>query len=173
MDHLNTYGICDGKNIGVINVPYDKGAEKSIDNTYCRPAEANKIIELISEILTKNPSGNYTIGIIAYYRGQVEYIQKKLEETFGVEEDRIFCGTVDSYQGKEFDIVILSGVRCNTRGDIGFIRSEPSRINVSLSRARNLMLMVCDVDTYMNSSGNGFETFAKYFDYCRRVGYYE
>ena len=171
--HLNTYGVCNGKNIGVINVPYDKGAEKRIDNTYCRPAEADKIIKLISEILTRDPLGKYTIGVIAYYRGQVEYIQKKLEETFGDEEDRIICGTVDSYQGKEFDIVILSGVRCNTRGDIGFIKSEPSRINVSLSRARNLMLMVCDVDTYMNSSGNGFETFAKYFDYCRRVGYYE
>ena len=171
--HLNTYGICNGKNIGVINIPYDRGAEVLVGNTYCRPAEVDKIIQLISKILTENSSEKITIGVIAYYRGQVERIQKKLDEIFGEEEDRVFCGTVDSYQGKEFDIVILSGVRCNARGDIGFIRSEPSRINVSLSRARNLMLMVCDVNTYISSGGNGFEIFAKYFEYCKKVGYYE
>lgn len=172
--HLNTYGICDGKNIGFINVPFTEGAEEFKDSTYCRPAEARKILGLVSEILSKNSEENFTIGIIAYYRGQVELISKMVEDSFSEQDcDRISCGTVDSYQGKEFDIVILSGVRCNTGHEIGFIKTQPSRINVSLSRARNLMLMVCDVDTYMGSSNGRFDIFAKYFDYCRRVGYYE
>ena len=172
--HLNTYGICNGKNIGFIHVPFTEGAEIFTDNTFSRPAEAKKIIDIISEIFSKNPEENFTIGVIAYYRGQTELINKMIEDTFTEEDcDKISCGTVDSYQGKEFDIVLLSGVRCNTNGEIGFIRTEPSRINVSLSRARNLMLMVCDVDTYIGSSNEKFDTFAKYFDYCKRVGYYE
>ena len=172
--HLNTYGICNDKNIGYIDVPFNKGADEFIDNTYRRPAEAKKIIEIVNEILSKNPDGQFSMGIIAYYRGQVDLIQKMIDEAFTEEDcDRISCGTVDSYQGKEFDIVILSGVRCNPRHQIGFIKSEPSRINVSLSRARNLMLMVCDVDTYRGSGSGSFDIFARYFDYCDRVGYHE
>ncbi len=171
--HLNTYGICDGKNIGFINVPFTEGAEKFENSTYNRLAEAKKILEIVSEVLSKNNEETFTIGIIAYYRGQVELIQKMIEDSFGEQDcDRISCGTVDSYQGKEFDIVILSGVRCNTGHDIGFIKSQPSRINVSLSRAKCLMLMVCDVETYTGSSNGQFDTFTKYFDYCRKVGYY-
>ena len=45
------------------------------------------------------------------------------------------CNTVDSYQGKEFDIVIISGVRCNNyvtpAKSLGFIQYSPSRINVA------------------------------------------
>ena len=172
--HLNTYGICEGKNVGFIHVPFTEGTEEFVNNTYSRPAEAKRIIKIVSDIISKNPEGKFTIGIIAYYRGQTELISEMIEDTFTEEDcDRISCGTVDSYQGKEFDIVLLSGVRCNTNYEIGFIKSEPSRINVSLSRARNLMLMICDVDTYMGSSNGNFDIFAKYFDHCRKVGYYE
>lgn len=82
------------------------------------------------------------------------------------------CNTVDSYQGKEFDIVIVSGVRSNSYAtpekSLGFIQYSPSRINVSLSRAKKLLVVVADAGTYRKN-----EYFQKYLYYVEKEGYYE
>ena len=82
------------------------------------------------------------------------------------------CNTVDSYQGKEFDIVIISGVRCNNcvtpAKSLGFIHYSPSRINVSLSRAKKLLIVVADADTYRKN-----EYFQKFIYYVKKEGFYE
>ena len=59
--------------------------------------------------------------------------------------------TVDNYQGEESDVVIISLVRSNERGDIGFLK-EPQRVNVMLSRARNGMILLGNSSTLVTSS---------------------
>jgi hypothetical protein len=54
------------------------------------------------------------------------------------------CGT-DNYQGEEADVVLISLVRCNDAGSIGFLK-EPERVNVLLSRARHGMIIVSGED---------------------------
>ena len=58
--------------------------------------------------------------------------------------------TVDNYQGEESDIVVISLTRCNPSGNIGFL-SQPERLNVLLSRARNAMIMIGSADTFLKS----------------------
>lgn len=54
---------------------------------------------------------------------------------------RIMINTVDSFQGQEKDIIIVSTVRSNSKRDIGFMKDE-RRINVALTRSRHLMIVV-------------------------------
>ena len=72
---------------------------------------------------------------------------------------------------KEFDIVIISGTRSNTHADsrksLGFIDCSASRINVALSRARKVLVMVADADTYRRNSH-----FSNFIEYVKDEGYY-
>lgn len=57
---------------------------------------------------------------------------------------------IDNYQGEESDIVIASLTRSNNHGDIGFMKS-PERLNVLVSRARNCLIMIGNMETFMSS----------------------
>lgn len=60
----------------------------------------------------------------------------------------------DNYQGEESDIVVVSLTRSNSTGDIGFMVS-PERVNVLLSRARDGLIMIGNMHTFMNSRKGG------------------
>ncbi|KAK8013231.1 hypothetical protein PG991_009502 [Apiospora marii] len=62
----------------------------------------------------------------------------------------IRLSTIDNYQGEESDIVIASLTRGNEQGDIGFM-SSPERLNVLISRARNCLIMIGNMDTFTQS----------------------
>jgi hypothetical protein len=57
---------------------------------------------------------------------------------------------IDNYQGEESKIVIASLTRSNKKGDIGFM-AAPERVNVPLSRARNVLIMVGNSKTFISS----------------------
>ena len=61
-------------------------------------------------------------------------------------QERVMVNTVDSFQGQEKDIIIVSTVRANERKDIGFMKDE-RRVNVALTRSRHLMIVVGHGDT--------------------------
>ncbi|TEA18713.1 NFX1-type zinc finger-containing protein 1 [Colletotrichum sidae] len=63
---------------------------------------------------------------------------------------QIKLSTIDNYQGEESDIVIASMTRSNTRGDIGFMKA-PERLNVLCSRARECLILVGNMETFMGS----------------------
>ena len=175
-NRINDYNMFDKKNVVWINVPVYSGKERKAGESLEREAEANRIIGIVEDLVKKNPEKKLDIGIISFYKGQVNLIRSKLNESFpeGIINNRIedMCNTVDSYQGKEFDIVIVSGVRSNDYAtlekSLGFIQYSPSRINVSLSRAKKLLVVVADEDTYRKN-----EYFRKYIDYVKKEGYYE
>lgn len=172
VNNLNDYNMFNKKNVVWLNVKMFEGPEIRVDQSIARESETLRIISLIKDLVSKNPGRNLDIGIISFYKGQVKYIKQKLEENFPKSVlDNISCNTVDSYQGKEFDIVILSGVRSNTltspEKSLGFIHHSASRINVALSRARKLLIVVADADTYRKN-----EHFRHFIEYVKKEGYY-
>ena len=86
-----------------------------------------------------------------------ELVKEGLHEDVDIVVDRpiksnevegVRVSTVDNYQGEESDIVIISLVRSNKSGDIGFMK-EPQRVNVMLSRARNgYISLICQYPTH-------------------------
>jgi senataxin len=106
------------------------------------PIEAKYVITLCESIQKKNYK--YSIGIITPYQRQVQYIKELL--SLKKLCDNIEIGTVDSYQGREKDVIVLSCVRSNSSGAIGFLNNR-QRLNVSLTRAKYGMYIVCNVNT--------------------------
>jgi hypothetical protein len=84
---------------------------------------------------------------------------------------RELCETnicTDNYQGEESDIVIGSLTRSNESGDIGFM-AAPQRLNVLLSRARNCLVLVGNMATFMQSK-RGQDTWVPFFELLKREG---
>jgi hypothetical protein len=156
-----------------INIPNIKGDEKKQSGSTFRPIEAKEAIRRAKEILDSDPS--MSLGIITFYSRQVAVLFKEAEKLGMAEknesgdyiitkpyqktikaEERLRIGSVDAFQGKEFDVVILSLVRSNTiriknakdiRRKYGFLTSY-NRLNVAMSRAKKLLIAVGDEDMF-------------------------
>lgn len=115
--------------------------------------EALTVVEVVRAILTspgfleqvqsQETDNEPIIGIIAMYSDQRDLIRKKLEQAEWASglRDYFTVGTVDSYQGKENRIIVLSVVRNDTGEHVGFL-SEPERINVAMSRSKDRLVIV-------------------------------
>ncbi|KAK3343440.1 P-loop containing nucleoside triphosphate hydrolase protein [Lasiosphaeria hispida] len=77
--------------------------------------------------------------------------------------------TIDNYQGEESDIVIASLTRSNESGDIGFMFA-PERLNVLVTRARNCLVLIGNMDTFMRSK-KGRETWHPFFEFMKTHGH--
>ena len=156
-----------------INIPNIKGEEKKQNGSTFRPIEAKETIRRAKEILDTDPS--ISVGIITFYSRQVTELFTEAEKTGMTEknesgdyiitkpyqktikaEERFRIGSVDAFQGKEFDVVILSLVRSNKiqiknskdiRGKYGFLTSY-NRLNVAMSRAKKLLIAVGDEEMF-------------------------
>lgn len=87
---------------------------------------------------TKGRKQRVSVGIISPYKAQVYAIQDRLGKKYTSSADGKFSvsvRSVDGFQGGEEDIIIISTVRCNLKGSVGFI-SNRQRTNVALTRAR-------------------------------------
>jgi hypothetical protein len=85
--------------------------------------------------------------------GSLNPEQPPLDSKGPVPTEGIRCSTIDNFQGEEADIIVISLVRSNRRGNIGFLKEE-QRVNVLLSRARHGMFLVGNSSTLRNS-GSG------------------
>lgn len=88
------------------------------------------------------------VGIISPYRAQVQYLRRLLmkREFFKPFRRYISVNTVDGFQGQERDIILISMVRANDSGDIGFLR-DLRRMNVAITRARMKLIILGDAST--------------------------
>ncbi len=101
--------------------------------------EANLIVQLVRELLDAGLRGDQ-IAVIAPYAAQVRCLRTRLEIP-DLEVD-----TVDGFQGREKEAVLLTMVRSNDRGEIGFL-ADTRRSNVALTRARRKLIVVGDSAT--------------------------
>ncbi|MBM7624039.1 IGHMBP2 family helicase [Sporohalobacter salinus] len=132
-----------------------KSDSTSIEN----PIEADLVIEIIEEAKQLDLAEE-NIAVITPYKDQVELINNKLDLE-GIE-----VNTVDGFQGREKELVILSFVRSNEYGNIGFLR-DLRRLNVSLTRAKRKLIMVGDTSTITSN-----EVYQRLINYVKEKGYY-
>ncbi len=90
------------------------------------------------------------VGIISPYRAQVQYLRRLLmkREAFKPFRRNISVNTVDGFQGQERDVIVISLVRSNDEGQIGFLR-DLRRMNVAITRARMKLIILGDKATMM------------------------
>jgi superfamily I DNA and/or RNA helicase len=133
----NTSGSFDGKPIAFVDVtgPRESGR-------YRRPHEAEVLADRVDTLLASTTAAGWTVGVIAFYRQQVELLQQ-IREGRGWPAE-VSVGTVDGFQGREFDAVFLSCVRSGSA--VGFL-AMPNRLNVAMSRARRLLVAFGDAKT--------------------------
>ena len=88
------------------------------------------------------------VGIISPYRAQVQYLRRQLKKKEWVKPFRhlISVNTVDGFQGQERDVILISLVRANDEGQIGFLR-DLRRMNVAITRARMKLIILGDAST--------------------------
>ena len=88
------------------------------------------------------------VGVISPYRAQVQYLRRLImkREFFKPYRRLITVNTVDGFQGQERDIILISMVRANENGEIGFLR-DLRRMNVAMTRARMKLIILGDVAT--------------------------
>ena len=160
-----------------LNVPSDCGRERRIGTSRVRTEEASHIAQEVARLLKQ--ADQVSIGVITFYSAQAAEIMSELEKLrlmvstqHGYEpaeayrmtlngEERLRVGTVDAFQGKEFDVVLLSNVRTSRKklddavldpeqkeaqlnAKYGFLRL-PNRMNVAMSRQRKLLVVVGDL----------------------------
>ena len=164
-----------GKVAQWIDLPLSEGKERRVGTSWCRDIEANIIANKIQNILDQNLE--VSMGVITFFASQRELIFEKLIlkdickktengweympkfKTLSDGTERIRIGSVDAFQGKEFDVVLLSTVRSNNfpisdenslRKKYGFIRT-PNRLNVAFSRAKSLIIVIGDKAMFSGS----------------------
>jgi predicted DNA helicase len=118
------------------------------------PREAEIVVRLTRTLLDTGMAPSQ-IAVIAPYDDQVDRLDGALDVD-GLEVD-----TVDGFQGREKEVVLVSLVRSNDRGEIGFL-NEPRRFNVALTRARRKAVVVGDASTV--AAGDVFDAFIGYTD---------
>ncbi|GAY56592.1 hypothetical protein CUMW_173100 [Citrus unshiu] len=117
------------------------GREEFIEHSCRNMVEVSAVMKIMLNLYKAwiHSKEKLSIGIVSPYRAQVVAIQEKLgskyEKSVGF---AVKVMSIDGFQGGEEDIIIISTVRSNNGGSIGFI-SDPKRANVALTRARHCL----------------------------------
>lgn len=148
----------DGKSAVWMDVPAEKGKHQRSGTSWTRPAEATAIARQLQEWMNSDAGKNLSFGVISFYKAQAELI-KKLLGAITDDDKKLRIGTVDSFQGMEFDVVFLSMVRTlpqswkpknddrekQARTLFGHLCLY-NRLNVSMSRQKKLLVVAGDTD---------------------------
>lgn len=110
----------------------------------CNPEEGRFLLRWLNEHLALHPEEK-SIGIIAPYRGQVDWLQNAAGE-YIPKSIPYEIQTVDSFQGQERDLMVISLVRSNDEQQIGFLK-DFRRLNVAITRARCKVVLIGDSST--------------------------
>ena len=121
--------------------------------------EAELVLRKITELQDAGLRGR-DIAVIAPYAAQVRWLRQNSPD------ERVEIDTVDGFQGREKEAVIISLVRSNPEGEIGFL-ADARRMNVALTRARRKLIVIGDSATV---GGNDF--FAELLEYFEFIGAY-
>ena len=130
--------------------------------------EAATVVELVTLVLDAMELGTADIGVISPYAGQVRLLNDLFEQSGGLSEGGRFHGlevkTVDGYQGREKELIVISTVRSNPDGEVGFL-SDKRRLNVAMTRAKRGLLVVGDSLTLRHD-----HTWAAWLDWIEEKG---
>lgn len=159
--------INDGKPLTFVHVPISQGAETP-GASKSRRAEAELISKDVRRILDIDPGAS--IGVITFYAAQAQLLGHRLDRMLNEEEKlNVESGTVDAFQGKEFDYVLLSCVRSNASKNgapptVGFL-DKPNRLCVAFSRSIRQLAVYGDKETLKQ-----IPCFSKLYAICKAGG---
>lgn len=132
--------------------------------------EARLLIKVLKDYIEKIGIArfveeNINFGIISPYRLQVQYLRKliKKDSFFKPVKKLISINTVDGFQGQERDVIVISMVRNNDSGNIGFL-NDLRRMNVAMTRARMKLIIIGNKETL---SRNKF--YQSLYSYCQKI----
>lgn len=129
--------------------------EEFVGENYGRinKAEAELSISQLKAYITKIGRERFLderidVGLISPYKAQVQYLRQQLRKDsfFKPYQPAITINTVDGFQGQERDIILISLVRANEEGQIGFL-NDLRRMNVAMTRARMKLIILGDAST--------------------------
>jgi len=121
---------------------YDEELEEDSGSRH-NPGEADRVVQVVRRWLAAGvPAG--AIGVITPYRAQVRKLRERLSDVPEVEVD-----SVDGFQGRENEAIVISLVRSNPAGRIGFL-ADTRRTNVAFTRARRALVVIGDSATLSN-----------------------
>lgn len=187
-------------------LPAQERAETDHKPGYSNDVEAQKLSDILVKLILAIREGSYTgaelvirdkatdsvigydIGVISGYKKQVKAIytltRQKLEQHMSAEEaqlhmDRFMISSVDSFQGRDNQIILFSMTRSNPEGKIGFLK-DVRRLNVAMTRAKSLLIMVgdsatltaCDAMCAHDSRIPVRAVYQNLVDYCKNKNYY-
>ena len=131
------------------------GKEEFVGESFGRinRAEADLTLGVLQDYFTKIGKERILeeridVGVISPYRAQVQLLRRLIrkKEFFKPYRSLVTVNTVDGFQGQERDVIIISLVRANADGQIGFL-SDLRRMNVAITRARMKLIIMGDVPT--------------------------
>jgi ATP-dependent RNA/DNA helicase IGHMBP2 len=140
----------------------------------CNDEEAQLLIRQVEALIneiggTEWLNEKITMGIITPYRAQVDHLQKLAEASAIIEplKSLIAINTVDAFQGQERDIIAISFVRSNDKGEVGFL-GDIRRTNVAMTRARKKLIMIGDSATL-----GSHRFYLEMLDFVQKEGFYK
>ncbi|GAA0506668.1 hypothetical protein Ade02nite_95830 [Paractinoplanes deccanensis] len=187
-----------------LDVPPQVGQEVG-DRSKARPAEASVLAAEVDRLLEEAPY--LTVGVIAFYSAQVEEIRRQLAarkllvangstfelvdrlryDSAGRRMDRLAVGTVDAFQGREFDVVLLSTTRCRPRSETAPAADDGryrrwvarryghltlrNRLCVAMSRQKRLLITVGAAAMFRaGQAPSAVAPLTDFLDMCERGG---
>jgi superfamily I DNA and/or RNA helicase len=118
--------------------------EQRHGESICNPTEASLIKRIVADLIAARKRKPLEVAILTGYLAQRDLLIDRLASELASDSPlRLSVHTIDSFQGQEAQVVIYSVARANPRGSLGFLRERP-RMNVALSRARELLVIVGD-----------------------------
>eukprot|EP00931_Biecheleriopsis_adriatica_P074310 TRINITY_DN48398_c0_g1_i1.p1 TRINITY_DN48398_c0_g1~~TRINITY_DN48398_c0_g1_i1.p1 ORF type:complete len:858 (-),score=157.50 TRINITY_DN48398_c0_g1_i1:43-2256(-) len=134
------------------------GFEQQVGSSFCNPAEAQKVAEVLRQLLSGGLKAA-DIGVITPYQEQVKLLSRCLPA--GIE-----VSSVDGFQGREKEVICVSTVRANASGSIGFLKDR-RRTNVTITRARRGLVVCGHASTLAHDTGG---LWGKWLHWARERG---
>ncbi|WP_236633280.1 AAA domain-containing protein [Helicobacter pylori] len=131
--------VLDNKPLAWIDVKESK-EKRNADGSYYRESEITAIKECLDLFMKDEP--DFTFGVITFFSEQKRLLEQALKGYANLE-----IGTVDSFQGKEFDVVFLSSVRTRHTEGFGFLKIS-SCLCVALSRQKRALIVAGDREKF-------------------------
>ncbi len=153
--------------IDTAGASYDEEVEPNGDSRF-NPLEAELVVKKVNELLEAGLEASM-IAVISPYSAQVRLLREMINakgsigaaEDGGFSSEEIEIDSVDGFQGREKEAVIVSLVRSNREGDVGFL-ADTRRMNVALTRAKRKLIVIGDSATITNHPF--YEKMVKYFE---------
>ena len=131
-------------------VPLERAASRQAGGNTVNDTEAMLVSRIVEALVSVGLSPT-AIGIICPFNAQIRLLEEsaviKQHKTDGLE-----ISTIDKYQGRDKDVIIVSFVRSNNKGKVGRLLEDKRRINVAITRSKHKLILVGSFSTLRQGS---------------------